>query len=142
MKFLKSTFLTALLALIGGAVYAGGFTARAYYTQNGNTVTFYNDSSSSYSGNHTLTWHFGDRTTYYTVTADNGILDVVELEESLLNKTLIRISGSVGLRYALTKSWEIRSSYQYGYGINSMLKSYDQLPQTNAIQFGVEYKIK
>jgi len=40
MKFLKSTFLTALLALIGGAVYAGGCTARAYYTQNGNTVTF------------------------------------------------------------------------------------------------------
>lgn len=63
MKFLRSTFLTALLALIGGAVYAGGCTARAYYTQNGNTVTFYNDSSSSYSGNHTLTWHFGDRTT-------------------------------------------------------------------------------
>ncbi|MEK9600863.1 MAG: hypothetical protein VW147_03405, partial [Bacteroidota bacterium] len=79
---------------------------------------------------------------YYTATADNGILDVVELEENLLNNTLIRISGSVGLRYGLTKSWGIRSSYQYGYGINSMLKSYDQLPQTNAIQFGVEYKIK
>jgi hypothetical protein len=44
---------------------------------------------------------------YYTATADNGILDVVELEENLLNKTLIRISGSVGLRYALTKSWGI-----------------------------------
>jgi hypothetical protein len=83
MKFLRSTFLTALLALIGGAVYAG-CTAKFYYTQN----------------------------------------------------------SSVGLRYALTKSWGIRSSYQYGYGINSMLKSYDQLPQTNAIQFGVEYKIK
>ena len=69
-------------------------------------------------------------------------MDVVELEENLLNNTLIRISGSVGLRYGLTKSWGIRSSYQYGYGINSMLKSYDQLPQTNAIQFGVEYKIK
>jgi PKD repeat protein len=62
MKFLRSTFLTALLALIGGAVYAG-CTARASYTQNGSTVTFYNDSSTSVSGNHTLTWHFGDRTT-------------------------------------------------------------------------------
>ena len=62
MKFLKSTFLTALLALIGGAVYAG-CTARAYYTQNGSTVTFFNDSSTSVSGNHTLTWNFGDRTT-------------------------------------------------------------------------------
>jgi hypothetical protein len=69
-------------------------------------------------------------------------LDVVELEENLLNNTLIRISGLVGLRYGLTKSWGIRSSYQYGYGINSMLKSYDQLPQTKAIQFGVEYKIR
>jgi len=62
MKFSKSTFLTALLALIGGAVYAG-CTARASYTQNGSTVTFFNDSSTSVSGNHTLTWHFGDRTT-------------------------------------------------------------------------------
>ena len=62
MKFLKSTFLTALLALIGGAVYAG-CTARASYTQNGSTVTFFNDSSTSVSGNHTLTWHFGDGTT-------------------------------------------------------------------------------
>ena len=62
MKFLKSTFLTALLALIGGAVYAG-CTARAYYTQNGSTVNFFNDSSTSVSGNHTLTWNFGDRTT-------------------------------------------------------------------------------
>lgn len=79
---------------------------------------------------------------YFTATADNGVLDVVELEENLLNNTLIRISGSVGLRYGLTKSWGIRSSYQYGYGINSMLKSYDQLPQTKAIQFGVEYKIR
>ena len=62
MKFLKSTFLTALLALIGGAVYAG-CTARATYTQNGSTVTFYNDSSTSITGNHTLTWNFGDGTT-------------------------------------------------------------------------------
>ena len=66
----------------------------------------------------------------------------VRQEQHLLNNTLIRISGSVGLQYALTKSWGIRSSYQYGYGINSMLKSYDQLLQTNAIQFGVEYKIR
>ena len=62
MKFLKSTFLTALLALIGGTVYAG-CTARATYTQNGSTVTFYNDSSTSITGNHTLTWNFGDGTT-------------------------------------------------------------------------------
>ena len=79
---------------------------------------------------------------YYTANADNGILGVVELDENLLNNTLIRLSGSVGLRYGLTKLWGIRSSYQYGYGINSMLKSYDQLPQTNAIQFGLEYKIR
>ena len=79
---------------------------------------------------------------YYTATADNGILDVVELEENLLNNTLIRIRGSLGLRYGLTKSWGIRSSYQYGYGLKSMLKIYDQLPQTNAIQLGVEYKIR
>ena len=79
---------------------------------------------------------------YYTATADNNILGIAELEENLLNNTLIRIRGSVGLRYGLTKSWGIRSSYQYGYGINSMLKSYDQLPQTNAIQLGVEYKIR
>ena len=77
MKFLKPTFLTALLALIVNTVYAG-CKARASFTQNGNTVIFYDDSSSS----------------------------------------------------------------QYGYGINSMLKSYDQLPQTKAIQFGVEYKIR
>ena len=64
MKFLRSTFLTALLALIGGAVYAG-CTARATYTQNGNTVIFYNDSSTSISGNHTLRWNFGDGTTGY-----------------------------------------------------------------------------
>ena len=62
MKFLKSTFLTALLALIGGAVYAG-CTAKAFYTQSGNTVTFYNDSSTSVTGNHTLSWNFGDGNT-------------------------------------------------------------------------------
>lgn len=66
MKFLRSTFLTALLALIGGAVYAG-CTAKAYYTQNGNTVTFYNDSSTSLTGNHTLKWRLGDGTTEYKI---------------------------------------------------------------------------
>jgi hypothetical protein len=62
MKFLRSTFLTALLALIGGAVYAG-CRARATFTQHGNTVIFYNDSSTSLTGNHTLTWKLGDGTT-------------------------------------------------------------------------------
>lgn len=69
MKFLKSTILTALLALIGSTVYAG-CTASAYFTQNGDTVTFYNDSSTSVSGNHTLTWNFGDGT---TATGDQAV---------------------------------------------------------------------
>jgi hypothetical protein len=43
MKFLKPTFLTALLALIVNTVYAG-CKARASFTQNGNSVLFYDDS--------------------------------------------------------------------------------------------------
>lgn len=69
MKFFKSTILTALLALIGSTVYAG-CTASAYFVQNGDTVTFYNDSSSSVSGNHTLTWYFGDGN---TATGDQAV---------------------------------------------------------------------
>ena len=64
MKFLKSTFLTALLALIGGAVYAG-CTAKFYYTQNSSGGIVFYDSSTSISGNHILAWNFGDGTTGY-----------------------------------------------------------------------------
>jgi PKD repeat protein len=64
MKFLKPTFLTALLALIVNTVYAG-CKARASFTQNGNTVLFYDDSSSSQSGNHEMEWQFGDGSTGY-----------------------------------------------------------------------------
>jgi len=46
MKYLKLTFLTTLLALIVNTVYAG-CKARASFTQNGNNVIFYDDSSSS-----------------------------------------------------------------------------------------------
>ena len=78
----------------------------------------------------------------YTASANDGILDVVDLDEKLVAKRLIRINGSIGVRYGLAKSWGLWSSYSYGYGMKSMLNSYDQIPETNTIQFGVEYKIR
>jgi hypothetical protein len=78
----------------------------------------------------------------YTASANDGILDVVDLDEKLVAKRLIRINGSIGVRYGLAKSWGLWSSYSYGYGMKSMLNSYDQIPKTNTIQFGVEYKIR
>jgi hypothetical protein len=78
----------------------------------------------------------------YTASANDGILDVVDLDEKLVAKRLIRINGSIGVRYGLAKSWGLWSSYSYGYGMKSMLNSYDQIPKTNPIQFGVEYKIR
>ena len=77
---------------------------------------------------------------------DKGIVGVptglIDLDEKLVAKRLIRINGSIGVRYGLAKSWGLWSSYSYGYGMKSMLNSYDQIPKTNTIQFGVEYKIR
>jgi hypothetical protein len=78
----------------------------------------------------------------YTASTTNGTLDVSYLDENLAAKSLMRINGSIGLRYELTKSWGLWSSYNYGYGVKSMLNSYDQIPSTNMIQLGLEYKIK
>ena len=50
--------MTALLTIIGGAVYAG-CVADASYTQNGSTFDFVGDSSTSVYG-YTCSWDFGD----------------------------------------------------------------------------------
>ena len=78
----------------------------------------------------------------YAASEFNGTLDVIELEDKLVEQHLFRINGSMGVKYSLTKSWGMWSNYDYGYGLNSMLKSYEQIPKTISVQFGVEYKIR
>jgi len=87
--------------------------------------------------------------TYATLKNANGHLTVrssvqlVDLSTSDdVAKMLLYGNAAVGAKFWLTPSWNLWTSYGYGTGINSMLRSHQQKPRVQNIRLGVEIKFR
>lgn len=75
--------------------------------------------------------------------ASTNTLTSRELSNNLdaLNKTILNVSGAVGVKYAFTHNFNLWSSYSQNFGMNSMISDYAQKVNTSGINLGLEYKL-
>lgn len=74
------------------------------------------------------------------VVPSTQLVDLSTTDE--VSKILMQASAAVGAKLWLAPRWNVWSSYGYGFGLNSMLRSYEQNANLQNVRVGLEFKLK